>query len=376
MNTKRNGAIDFLRFFFCILIVLRHSVHALPEDTTLVMPGGAMGVEFFFVVSGYLLACSAYKRVNNGNPINTAEDTNIFMKNKLRSFSTELVVASVFSMIIYPLTLIPQGPYEILVDFAKKIWNPLLLSAAGFGVTNEIWYLSAMIIIMLAFYPLLIKFFNSFVRIVAPLIAIFVLGYLSNAFTSLLDPSYFTGLLYKGMIRAIGEIALGVAIFPLIQALSKPSLTKRAKTLVTVGAFLSIIFAYLIIQFRSDKKLDFLCLLFITTGVILTFSHQGILADKFDNKVSFWLGKISLPLYLSHRWLALSINNVYLYLCKINFYRFGESEKFDYFFILAVYLVGSVCSCTVIYLISKYIRNHREELSAKFRRKYIAQSAD
>lgn len=47
---KRNGMIDFMRFVFCILIVLEHS-----ELFRGRMLAGYIGVEFFFIVSGWLL---------------------------------------------------------------------------------------------------------------------------------------------------------------------------------------------------------------------------------------------------------------------------------------------------------------------------------
>ena len=140
-KSNRNGAIDFFRFYFCIMIVLRHSAHALPSGFPEIMKGGALGVEFFFIVSGYLLACSAFKRVNNGNPIKVAADTNTFMKRKAGSLMPDLAVAAVISMTCYSITLIPKGFEAILNYFAAKIWNPLLLSASGIGVKDKLHYL-------------------------------------------------------------------------------------------------------------------------------------------------------------------------------------------------------------------------------------------
>lgn len=51
----RNGMIDFMRFVFIIAVVLHHSVlfYAPIID-------GYIGVEFFFIVSGYLLTNSNF----------------------------------------------------------------------------------------------------------------------------------------------------------------------------------------------------------------------------------------------------------------------------------------------------------------------------
>ncbi len=374
-KSNRNGAIDFFRFYFCIMIVLRHSAHALPSGFPEIMKGGALGVEFFFIVSGYLLACSAFKRVNNGNPIKVAADTNTFMKRKAGSLMPDLAVAAVISMTCYSITLIPKGFEAILNYFAAKIWNPLLLSASGIGVTTELWYLSAMILVTFIYYPIMIKHFNAFVRIIAPIIAIFTLGYISKGLHSLTNPSYFTGLLPKGTVRAFGEIALGVALYPLIQSLSKQPLSRLTKRLVTLATFICVVGATLIMDLRESYEFDFICLLFITVIVILCFSHQGSLADKFDNRFSFWLGRLSLTLYLSHRWVADCLYNIYLPFAKRNWFGLGVSEEYDFLVVHIVYFICAAVACTVVYLISKYIRKHSEQIKARFNRAFIKQQA-
>mgnify|MGYP002624938185 CR=1 FL=1 len=374
-KTNRNGTIDLLRFFFCVLIVLRHFNDGMPKDSPMIIPGGGLGVEFFFVVSGYLMACSAYKRVNNGSPIKVAADTNTFMKRKMNGLLPDLIVASVFSIVCYSITLIPRGFKAILIDVAQRIWSPLMLSAAGFGCITELWYLSAMIIAMLVYYPILVKHFDSFVRIIAPLTAIFVIGFMYKGLGSLLNPSLFVTVMHKGMIRAFGEIALGVAIFPLIQSLSAKELTKKAKVLISLGNFLSVLFAFLIMANREKPTYDLLCLAFITLCAIFSFSHQGILADKFDNKFFSWLGKLSLTLYLSHKWIALSMKNVYSGVAKRHWFGLGEDTGFDYVFLLTAYLVCTVIACTVIYLISQYIRKHRESSRKKLKKVFFDTAA-
>ena len=67
-GTLRNGKIEFFRFFFSIAVLLFHlEKYILGEskcggDIGLsLFVHGAMGVEFFFLVSGFLMAKSAQK---------------------------------------------------------------------------------------------------------------------------------------------------------------------------------------------------------------------------------------------------------------------------------------------------------------------------
>lgn len=54
MMKQRNGTIDFMRFVFAIGIVLGHA-----EVIYDIVPNGWIGVEFFFLVTGWLMASKA-----------------------------------------------------------------------------------------------------------------------------------------------------------------------------------------------------------------------------------------------------------------------------------------------------------------------------
>ncbi len=53
---KHNGVIGLWKFIFCLLIVVLHTGIGIPNR---IFKFGSIGVEFFFLVSGYLLAKSA-----------------------------------------------------------------------------------------------------------------------------------------------------------------------------------------------------------------------------------------------------------------------------------------------------------------------------
>ena len=55
---KRNGEIDILRAFFAIIILIYHS-HIIYLKSANCFIRGYLGVEFFFLVSGYYLAKNA-----------------------------------------------------------------------------------------------------------------------------------------------------------------------------------------------------------------------------------------------------------------------------------------------------------------------------
>ncbi len=86
MKKQRNGTIDFLRFVFAVGIVFGHA-----DKIWLGIPNGWIGVEFFFLVSGWLM-CNKAVRVEEPVTIGMMK---AFIRRKLGGFYPEAVVARV-----------------------------------------------------------------------------------------------------------------------------------------------------------------------------------------------------------------------------------------------------------------------------------------
>lgn len=59
MTQKRCGIIDFLRLPCAVVVVLLHSYYLTDEGFQRFVPHGHLAVEFFLIVSGFLMAKSA-----------------------------------------------------------------------------------------------------------------------------------------------------------------------------------------------------------------------------------------------------------------------------------------------------------------------------
>lgn len=59
VKSKRNGKIELLRFIFSLVVALFHFLPQIGESKLL--SSGFFAVEFFFIVTGYLLAKSLSK---------------------------------------------------------------------------------------------------------------------------------------------------------------------------------------------------------------------------------------------------------------------------------------------------------------------------
>ena len=92
---KRNGKIELLRFIFCMGVLFFHidkyllnaPVYNLGPIRLSFFHHGAMGVEFFFLVSGFFMARSVYRQLSAGSidlaDKAIAKNSLMFMKKKV-----------------------------------------------------------------------------------------------------------------------------------------------------------------------------------------------------------------------------------------------------------------------------------------------------
>ena len=76
---KRNGELDFFKLLFCIVVISFHSGYFIQSENGY-FKGGSIAVDFFFVVSGVMMARNAAKKAYEEN---LGIDTFEFMKKKI-----------------------------------------------------------------------------------------------------------------------------------------------------------------------------------------------------------------------------------------------------------------------------------------------------
>ena len=91
-NPKRNGKIEFLRFVFCCVVMIFHGKSCMNDGTIEIMFSGRLGVEFFFLVSGFLMAVSL-ERVTCFSELSVAKETGRFIVKKAKSLYPMVVIA-------------------------------------------------------------------------------------------------------------------------------------------------------------------------------------------------------------------------------------------------------------------------------------------
>lgn len=295
---KHNGIISLWKFCFCMMIVLFHSYELTATGKSPIFRYGTIGVEFFFLVSGFLLAKSAFKKETEERKEGLGKETFHFIMKKFKAFLPYILFGGIIGLIVQNLCKSMS-----LYKNVASIWDLFLLRMTGIRcnvVIGQAWYISAMLLSMLILYPLLRKYKQNFIYLLAPIIVLFGFGWLSHNSSNLSGYETWMGFAYKGLIRAFLELTLGCILYAVCQKLKTFNFTKLGKILITfveIGGFV-LTFAYA--QFASTSKYDYLMLGVLAISVLLAFSEKTAEFSLCNNKLFFWLERFSLPLYICH----------------------------------------------------------------------------
>jgi len=285
MKTTKNGSIEFLRFMFAMMILIFHAQVIVKTPNPLFV-NGYFGVEFFFIVSGFLMASSAYKSSFSEHQEN---DVFQFVWKKYKSIFPYHIFAfslAFVSKVIMGALLLKQ----IIELLFASIPEFLLIEMAGIGMdmanVNGIeWYVSSMIIATFIMYPFLRKNYKSFVSVTAPLLVLFLTGWLFKENNQTLNATIvWTGLVCKGILRAIAEMALGCICFELSKKLKNENLKRIYRWIVSIVEIACYIAVFYYANSNWDSKIEFGMLFVLAIGVIISFSGQSVFYKLSNNK--------------------------------------------------------------------------------------------
>lgn len=309
---KRNGAVDFWKFIFSLIIICFHTFHYESLNGMQPFKGGNSAVEFFFLVSGFLMAQSASKVTCTKESI--GRETARFMSRKIKGLYPEFAVAWIMAFLVMHLASRSWAITTLIKDFLTGVWELCLLrmsGLAGYRANVVTWYISAMILAMLILYPLLLKYKDAFFVIIAPCISLFLLGYMYQTFGNMGGGTAWEGFYYRGMISAFADMSLGCISWKICQAIKQYNYTKLARTLFSVVELGGYLFCIYWMFGHASSDMSFVLLMIFLLCVPVTFSHAGILAGIFDNKLCYILGRASFSLYIGHIFWVKSLERLF-----------------------------------------------------------------
>lgn len=304
-KTNRNPVIDIARMVFCFGVINLHmNPIRIASEPNLIMCFGYLGVEFFFILSGYLMAIHAQKALSH-DEIELGSETWSFIGRKFLSIFPYYIISWVICF------LLARYPDRFAFEYAAKdmilsIPYILQLELAGFSVfpvNDPSWFLSAMFLAMMILYPLLLRFRSSFSKLIAPITAIWCYGYLFTVCGKLstIEPLEGT-FLHTGMLRAFGGICLGCFLHEVQMACDRASPERASVSsgvALTVVELLCYIGAVLCMRTTKLCRTDFLFILLVSVAITISFSGRSFSGRVFKRAYP-WIGKLSMCLYLTN----------------------------------------------------------------------------
>lgn len=296
-ETKRNGTIDFFRFVFAVLIVLTHFGSSLSFSHSgigWIKTSATIGVEFFFIVTGYLLA-KPPKDHTSGVGKATADQ----ILRKLSVIYPVYLFSYVIS-VIFKAVLCGNNAFKLI---SNSIYELLLLQILGLSplannqeyIVGGSWYLSAMMIAVLLIYPLLYANRKLFINVISPILAFGLLACMATFYGKTALTSSFAGL-----IRAVALMCVGCMLNGACESVQKINVTKLTAVLLTIVELGCYLFVVVATWFISRGMWDFALILLLAVAIGISFSGKSLSGHIFHGKACLFLGKWSLAIYLNH----------------------------------------------------------------------------
>lgn len=309
---NRNGLVEMMRFFVCVGVVLMHS-HVLNPKHQNIATGGALGVDFFFVLSGFLM--TRYVYLYSREQMGTGEQTARFIWKKVTTIFPVHAISFLFAFLVREFCD-GVGLLTFVKDLVCSIWEVLMLrtfiSGGTYPRNDPSWYVSMMIIVMLVIFPIIIKYYHEFVYILAPLLFIFIgEWYCVVRGGSLISAQKYLWFVPTHFFRAVMGLSFGTICFEAARNIQNSVINQKKKYLLTVIEILAYLFVFIEIWKRPKEYFDLIFVLAAGVAITLTFSGKTALAGRFDKKICYKLGHYSLFLFYNHFYWLYFVNKVW-----------------------------------------------------------------
>ncbi len=337
--------IDGLRALAVISVIFYHSTKSI--GGFVLFPGGFLGVDIFFVISGYLITSIIL------NEINVTQDFSFknFYQRRARRILPALLFVIFFSIFFAYLYLLP-GDFN---DYIKSILYSLFFTSNYFFYfsgelydatpsllkpflhtwslsVEEQFYLLYPIILYFSF-----KYFKNFLnKILFSLIFISIFSMIGYFYTN-------QSLAFFNFLTRFWELLIGAYIANNQKRIGLYKISILKKNIISFFGIILII--YPILFFNKNITYGYIYTFLSITGVslIISFHDKEILINKIlANKILVFLGLISYSLYLWHY-------PIFAFGRITEFFGDGVSKKL---FFLTFFL-----SLFTYYLIEKPFRN-------------------
>ena len=300
---NRFGKISLYKFLFSIMIIVFHVGNVLDYNKFKFNFGsGSIAVDFFFVVSGFFF-CRKYVNYKVKNSV--GEDSFNYFINRTNRFIKYIIILLIIA-IPFSIFCLKFNFTSLINAFYKLLYIPHHTKCGSeiFGIT---WYIVAMILVESMLFPFLIKYKKEFVYIISPIIIILLGSYLLIRYGHFATPWKMGTILYKGILRSIFEINIGMYLYLISEKISNVKFTKLSKILLLLFEIAGYLSIFVLVNLNNaHRRFDVLMLIIISICILISTNKNMSLYNFCNNKLFYFLEKLSLPMYI-YQWLIIEI---------------------------------------------------------------------
>ncbi|MBO4804590.1 MAG: acyltransferase family protein [Paludibacteraceae bacterium] len=291
-----NCIVELLRFLFCVVILVHHIGIVTLADSPL--PMGAIGVELFYMLSGYFMFKHIKKDTKNGVQIDMKYSMNYTLQKFIR-LSPYILGGSLLMLIVCLVcshSVNVEWLFLEVTQLSMAAGTDLNIMVAS--ANTPYWFLSSLFIMLPLVTYLVGKysdvFEHYFMWFLPPVLLLYIAKH-SVVSTAWAD-YYF---IYSALMRSFAEILMGCSLYAIVEFLkSRESLLGKSTILVLL---------YVLATVGLLGVVLYNCYNLIVSTIFLTYIVLMLLALVLSNvfpsvKSGFllFLGKIALPVFCFH----------------------------------------------------------------------------
>ena len=301
-RNARNGWIEFCRFVLAMCVVCHHS-QLMPGDHGYIpFVSGYLGVEFFYILTGYFLSASV------STDVRRPEECSGFSEviKRLKKIYPYFLVAWLMSFVICHVVHGHNDSGNLLVDIVFASPQLLFLSmfdlaGGNIGVWDYLgtsWYLSALLFGILAVYPFMKKHKTLFSSTIAPITALIIYGAIFFSHRSFGVVNERVAFFSLGNLRAVAGLSLGSFCQYIVQRLPECELSKNGKLLFSIGQLL-VFAAILLLLNETHSMYSVILLMLFCALIIFSFAGNTYLNAFFSHSLFSILGRFSMIIFIT-----------------------------------------------------------------------------
>ena len=299
-----NASINVLKVIFASAIALMHCGTFFGYDAFEWFQGSFIYVEWFYIFAGYTLVRKV-NRMNRDLPI--CETSAGVIKDRILSLLPFYFLSCTIALVVKLITrqIVVSDPWHIHMI----VFEYLMLQMTTLQVhplTDVSWFLSSMWLALIILVPLLLYFRRRFSK-AAILITIALYLHIAVRTGVIYNPIQWLPLSYKGNLRALAAICLGMSSYELGEII-RPKLKRPLLEDSVVLVLYAGIFVYTF--FWEETVLTntiYFIIPFVFTGLIAVQMSKQKKSLIPDNRFTRFLGKFSMVLFMNHAYIIKTV---------------------------------------------------------------------